>query len=120
MPFWCSPGTAPYDAPDRQPETKHVRDSKMTVEQPAATSPAGTARPSSARILRLMLTQRIAVSALKVSLVVGTVLNLINNGEQWWTHHTVNLWQALLNYLVPFGVSSYSAARNEAQRPPGT
>lgn len=67
-----------------------------------------------------MLTQRIAVSALKVSLVVGTVLNLINNGEQWWTHHTVNPWQALLNYLVPFCVSGYSAARNEAQRPPGT
>ena len=62
---------------------------------------------------------RIAVPALKVSLVVGTVLNLINNGEQWWTHHTVNLWQALLNYLVPFCVSSYSAARNESQRAKG-
>ena len=59
---------------------------------------------------------RIVASAVKVSMVVGTVLNLINNGEQLWTHHTVNLWQAALNFVVPFCVSSYSAARNEAQR----
>lgn len=91
----------------------------MTVEHPAVRALAGRIRLSPAGILRLMLTPRIAVSALKVSLVVGTVLNLINNGEQWWTHHTVNLWQALFNYVVPFCVSSYSAARNEAQRPPG-
>ena len=48
------------------------------------------------------------------------VLNLINNGEQLWLHHSLNLWQCALNFLVPYCVSSYSAARNEAQRPPGT
>jgi len=63
-----------------------------------------------------MLQPRIAKVALKVSLVVGTVLNLINNGEQLWMHHTVNLWQLGMNFLVPYCVSSYSAARNEAQR----
>ena len=66
-----------------------------------------------------MFQRRISVSALKVALVVGTVLNLINNGEQFWVHHSVNLWQCALNYLVPFCVSSYSAARNEAQRAVG-
>jgi hypothetical protein len=66
-----------------------------------------------------MFSRRIAWAALKVALVVGTVLNLINNGEQFWTHHTVNLWQAALNFVVPFCVSSYSAARNEAQRARG-
>ncbi|MDP1647504.1 MAG: nitrate/nitrite transporter NrtS [Rubrivivax sp.] len=66
-----------------------------------------------------MLTPRIVHSALKVSLVVGTVLNVINNGEQLWTHHTVNLWQAALNFVVPYCVSSYSAACNEAQRARG-
>ena len=91
----------------------------MTVEHPAVTALAARPRPSAAGILRLMVTARIAGPALKVSLVVGTVLNLINNGEQWWTHHTVNLWQALLNYVVPFCVSSCSAARNEARHPPG-
>ena len=91
----------------------------MSVDHLAASASAGRPRPSVADILRLMLSARIAGSALKVSLVVGTVLNVINNGEQWWTHHAVNLWQALLNYVVPFCVSSYSAARNEARRPPG-
>ena len=74
---------------------------------------------SGAQVLRLMMKPRIALSAFKVSLVVGTVLNLINNGGQFWTHHTVNLWQAALNFVVPFCVSSYSAARNEAQRARG-
>ncbi len=70
-------------------------------------------------VMSLMLQRRIVHSALKVSLVVGTVLNVINNGEYFWTHHSVNLWQAALNFVVPYCVSSYSAARNEAQRARG-
>ena len=64
----------------------------------------------------LMFSKPIAGSAVKVSAVVGTVLNLINNGPQFWQHHTINVWQALLNYVVPFCVSAYSAARNERSR----
>lgn len=67
-------------------------------------------------VLRLMLKPQIMRAALKVSLVVGTVLNVINNGQQFWAHHTVNLWQVAMNFVVPYCVSSYSAARNEAQR----
>ena len=44
---------------------------------------------------------------------------MINNGEYFWTHHTVNLWHAALNFVVPYCVSSYSAARNEVQRARG-
>jgi hypothetical protein len=50
-------------------------------------------------------------NSIKVALVVGTLLNLINQwhalfGEQEWR------WgMALLNYLVPFSVASYSAAK---------
>lgn len=72
-----------------------------------------------ASVLALMCSRRIAWSALKVSLVVGTVLNVINNGRQFWEHHPVSLWQVAMNYVVPFCVSSYSAARNEAQRAKG-
>ena len=75
-------------------------------------SPAG--QPPS--LLSLMFSRRIACSAMRVSAVVGTVLNLINNGPQLWQHHSVNVWQALLNYVVPFCVSAYSAARNERSR----
>ena len=66
--------------------------------------------------LRLMLTPGIARSAARVSLVVGTVLNLINHGEQLWVQHSVNLWHVAFNFVVPYCVSSYSAARNEASR----
>lgn len=67
-------------------------------------------------MLRLALQPNIARAALKVSLVVGTFLNLINNGEQLWAGHSVSLWRVALNFVVPFCVSSYSAARNEARR----
>lgn len=56
--------------------------------------------------------------ALMVSMFVGTLLNLINqagpvlNGAPLSWHHF------LLNYLVPFCVSSYSAAKNEIAREP--
>lgn len=63
-----------------------------------------------------MLKLHIARSALKVSLVVGAVLNVINNGEQLWTHQSVDFWRVALNFIVPFCVSSYSAARNESLR----
>ena len=44
------------------------------------------------------------------------VLNLIDNGAQLWTRHAVDLWQVAMNFVVPYCVSSYSSARNEAQR----
>ena len=64
-------------------------------------------------LFRLMYQARIAKAALKVALVVGTALNVINNGEQLWMHHTVNLWQLGMNFFIPYCVSSYSAARHE-------
>jgi type IV secretory pathway TrbD component len=67
-------------------------------------------------MLRLVLQPGIARAALKVSLVVGTLLNVINNGEQLWAGHGLSIWRVALNFVVPFCVSSYSAARNEAQR----
>ena len=72
-----------------------------------------------AKLLRLMLKPWIALSAFSVSRVVGTALNAIDNGGQFWTNHKLNLWQAALNFVVPFCVPSYSAARNEAQRARG-
>ena len=50
--------------------------------------------------------------ALKVALVVGTALNALNQGDrllQGW--EMVDWRKALLTYLVPYLVSTYSAAR---------
>jgi hypothetical protein len=78
-----------------------------------------TARRPRSGVVHLMFQPHIARSALNVSLVVGIALNAINNGEQLWIQHTINLWHAALNFVVPFCVSSYSAARNQARQLPG-
>ncbi len=49
--------------------------------------------------------------AVATSLVVGTILTLINQGDMLLAGHLtpVLLWKIPLTYLVPFTVSSYSA-----------
>lgn len=58
----------------------------------------------------------IILSALKVAMVVGTLLNLVNQGGRLLDGLPPNVFQMLLNYVVPFCVSGYSAARNEMRR----
>ncbi len=92
----------------------------MPSSRPDSFAEPGSAAPApTPGMLRLMLRPRIVRGALKVSLVVGAVLNVVNNGEQLWTHHSVNLWQVAMNFVAPYCVSSCSAARNEAQREQG-
>ena len=70
-------------------------------------------------LLKVASRWSIVRTSIKVALVVGTILNLFN------------LWQLILggmplpwihvaaNYLVPYCVSSYGAARNELTRSAG-
>lgn len=66
--------------------------------------------------LQLVGSVRIAQSALRVALVVGTVLNAINQGENILAVSNIDWFHLLLNYLVPYCVASYSAARNQMTR----
>lgn len=50
-------------------------------------------------------------SAFRVALVVGTLLNTINQGGAIWNGADIDWFHGLLNYLVPFLVSSYSAGK---------
>lgn len=68
------------------------------------------------RLLSIAGRPPIALPALKVALVVGTVLNLVNQGGNLLDGLPLNGMQMLLNFIVPFCVSSYSAARNEMQK----
>ena len=68
------------------------------------------------RFLRLALSPAIARGALQVSAVVGTLLNLINQGAALWSDAAVSWPHVVMNYVVPYCVASYSAARNEARR----
>jgi len=63
-------------------------------------------------ILSLACSRSIASNALRISLFVGTVLNLINQGAAILSWSGISWGHVLLNYLVPYCVASYSAAKN--------
>lgn len=47
--------------------------------------------------------------SLTVSLIVGTILNLINQGDVVMAGGQVNLSKLLLTYMVPYCVATYGA-----------
>lgn len=62
-------------------------------------------------LLRAMVHGQVVGNAIRVSLFVGTCLNAINQGSQIWHGDGIDWGRFLLNYAVPFLVSSYSAAK---------
>jgi len=65
-------------------------------------------------IFKAALTKKIAASSLKIALAVGTALNLVNQWSAIFGSAEFSWLHGLLNYLVPFCVASYSAAKNQA------
>jgi len=63
------------------------------------------------RFIKVAFTKPVVSNALKVALVVGTMLNLINQGDALLQLHfdKVNWFKLLLTYTVPYGVSTYTA-----------
>ena len=55
--------------------------------------------------------------AIRVGLIVGTLLALINHYDMFrsGSYEQVRIFQILLTYLVPFSVSLYSSAMQERQ-----
>jgi hypothetical protein len=52
-------------------------------------------------------------TAIRISLLIGTVLALINHSPAIFslTLSSQNVFQIVLTYLVPYGVSTYSAVK---------
>ena len=67
-------------------------------------------------LISTALSRHVVLNALRVSAVVGTALNVINQGEAVLASHAPSWMHVALNYLVPYLVSSYSAAKNEVSR----
>jgi len=65
------------------------------------------------QLLQLACSRRIVVNAIKIALFVGTVLNVINQGSTFLAGSGISWTHVLLNYLVPYSVASYSAAKNQ-------
>jgi hypothetical protein len=59
--------------------------------------------------------------AMKVALIVGVILNLINNPKLFSTYSTNELYlsRILLTFLVPFCVSLYSSVLANAENKSG-
>jgi len=70
----------------------------------------------SRKLLRLAVTAPIPRNSLKIALVVGGLLNLINQGNAFFGPDAISKSHVLLNFIVPYCVASYSAARNIADR----
>ena len=70
----------------------------------------------------LKLACRCAVSdgvprrSLYVALVVGTVLNMINQGDAFFAGVPVNWLKIILTYFVPYAVSTYGAVSYQLSR----
>ncbi|WP_288362905.1 nitrate/nitrite transporter NrtS [uncultured Spongiibacter sp.] len=60
------------------------------------------------------MSRPVVFTALKVAAVVGTILNVINQGEVLWAGVEPDLPRLLLNYLTPYCVASYSGAKTQA------
>ena len=62
-------------------------------------------------LVAMMFSKPVAGNALRVSLVVGLCLNLINRGPALWHGASPDWLKLALNHVVPFLVASYSGAR---------
>lgn len=60
-------------------------------------------------ICRFCISDGVPKRSLYVSLVVGAILNLINQGDALLGHGQLNLTKLLLTFLVPYCVATYGA-----------
>ena len=63
--------------------------------------------------MTLALSSQVLFSSLKVSVIVGTLLVLINHGDKLisMSFLSADILKILLTYLVPYGVSTWSAVK---------
>ena len=67
------------------------------------------------QVARLLCTRDITRSSLRIALLVGTVLNLINQSGTWLHGADLQVGHLMLNYFVPYCVASYSVVRTRLQ-----
>jgi hypothetical protein len=61
------------------------------------------------RICSYALSNGIPRRSFYVALIVGTILNIINQGDAFLAHTSINWFKITLTYLVPYGVCTYGA-----------
>jgi hypothetical protein len=66
---------------------------------------------------RYALTDGVPVRSFCVALLVGTILNLINQGDGLLGLAPINWIKIILTYFVPYAVSTYGAVSYRLSRP---
>jgi hypothetical protein len=66
---------------------------------------------------RCAVSDGIPARSFYVALVVGTILNLINQGDALFGAAPVNWTKILLTYVVPYAVATYGAVSYQLSRP---
>ena len=61
------------------------------------------------RIWRCCIADGVPKRSLIVALIVGTILNLINQGDVLFGGGRLNLWKLILTFAVPYAVATYGA-----------
>ena len=67
--------------------------------------------PGDQSFITVALSRDVVTRAIKVALIVGTILAIINHGEKFpsMSLSTQDWIKILFTYLVPYGVSTWSA-----------
>lgn len=63
--------------------------------------------------LQCALDRRTVVTALKLAVVVGTLLVIINQGAALFGPGKLDWLKLVLTYLVPYGVSTYTSVSKD-------
>ena len=64
---------------------------------------------SLSEVVVLCRSSGIPTRSLRVALVVGSILNLINQGDALISSASFNWWKIVLTYIVPYCVATYGA-----------
>ena len=63
------------------------------------------------QLITIIFSRPVIANAIRVMIVVGTCLNIVNQGVTIWHGGGVDWSRFTMNYAVPFLVASYSAAK---------
>jgi len=65
--------------------------------------------PQWSRVCSCCISDGVPQRSLSVALIVGTILNLINQGDALFGAASLNVTKLLLTYAVPYFVATYGA-----------
>jgi hypothetical protein len=89
-------------------EHGRVPDGERVVRN--APPPGDASEPRLRLLVRYAASDGVPARSLRVALVVGTLLNLINQGDALLKYAPVSWFKLLLTFAMPYAVSTYGAA----------